>query len=84
MEKQRRSNRDTCYSYGVGNYLKKIPAMCTGCHFLKKAKPAVDSVQRLPYEVVDEISGARQMSGAMFSAEADLTHPLAYASALKR
>jgi Zinc carboxypeptidase len=44
----------------------------------KKAKPAVDSGQRLAYEVRDEISGAQQMSGAIFSAEADLTHPLAY------
>jgi Zinc carboxypeptidase len=44
----------------------------------KKAKPAADSGQRLPYEVRDEISGAQQMSGAIFAAEADLTHPLAY------
>ena len=44
----------------------------------KKAKPAADSTQRLSYANKDEIAGAQQMSGAIFSAEADLTHPLAY------
>ncbi len=45
---------------------------------LKKAKAPVDSSKRLPYGEQEEIDGAQQMNGAIFSAEVDLTHPLAY------
>lgn len=45
---------------------------------LKRAKAATDSTQRLAYNLRDEIDGAQQMSGAIFGANADLTHPLAY------
>jgi hypothetical protein len=44
----------------------------------KRAKPATDSTQRLAYNQREEIEGAQQMSGAIFGANADLTHPLAY------
>jgi hypothetical protein len=45
---------------------------------LKKAKPPVDSMQRLSYVQREQIDGAQQMNGAIFGAEVDLTHPLAY------
>ncbi len=45
---------------------------------LKKIKPPVDSTKRLAYGEQEEIDGAQQMSGAIFGADADLTHPLAY------
>jgi hypothetical protein len=45
---------------------------------LKKAKAPVDSTKRLPYGEQEEIDGAQQMNGAIFIAEADLTHPLAF------
>jgi hypothetical protein len=44
----------------------------------KKLKPATDSTQRLAYSEREEIEGAQQMSGAIFGANADLTHPLGY------
>jgi Zinc carboxypeptidase len=45
---------------------------------LKKIKTPVDSAKRIAYSERIEIDGAQQMSGAIFSADADLTHPLAY------
>ena len=44
----------------------------------KKAKPAADSAQRLAYTDREQIDGAQQIAGAIFGAEADLTHPLAF------
>ncbi|MFY7899280.1 MAG: zinc carboxypeptidase, partial [Chitinophagaceae bacterium] len=44
----------------------------------KKIKPAIDSTEKLAYIEREQIEGAQQMSGAIFSATADLTHPLAY------
>jgi hypothetical protein len=44
----------------------------------KRAKNPVDSTQKLSYTERAEIEGAQQMNGAIFGAEADLTHPLAY------
>lgn len=44
----------------------------------KKAKAAVDSTQKLAYTEREQIDGAQQVSGAIFGADADLTHPLAY------
>ncbi|HEV7333052.1 MAG TPA: M14 metallopeptidase family protein [Flavisolibacter sp.] len=44
----------------------------------KRAKSPYDSSNGLPYADRDEISGAQNMRGAIFRAEADLTHPLAY------
>ena len=44
----------------------------------KKAKTPVDSSRKLPYVDREQIDGAQQVSGAIFGAEADLTHPLAY------
>ncbi len=44
----------------------------------KKAKSPVDSVQKLTYTNREQIDGAQQIQGAIFGAEADLTHPLAY------
>ncbi len=44
----------------------------------KKIKSPTDSTQRLPYTDREQVEGAQQMSGAIFGASADLTHPLAY------
>lgn len=44
----------------------------------KKAKAPVDSTQMLAYTEREQIDGAQQVSGAIFGADADLTHPLAY------
>lgn len=45
---------------------------------LKKIKAPVDSSKALAYVDREQIEGAQQMSGAIFRAEADLSHPLAY------
>ena len=45
---------------------------------LKKIKSAVDSTKRDAYINRDQVEGAQQLNGAIFGAEADLTHPLAY------
>ncbi len=44
----------------------------------KKVKGGADSTQTLRYSDKDQIEGAQAMRGAIFRAEADLTHPLAY------
>ena len=44
----------------------------------RKLKAAADSNARLPYIQREQIEGAQQMNGAIFGAETDLTHPLAY------
>ncbi len=44
----------------------------------KKSVSATDSVDKAVYEDLDQVRGAQQMSGAIFGADADLTHPLAY------
>lgn len=45
---------------------------------LKRAKSPTDSLQQLAYTERAEIDGAQQVRGAIFAAEADLTHPLAF------
>jgi len=44
----------------------------------KRAKSATDSTQKLVYVDRPEIDGAQQIYGAIFGADVDLTHPLAY------
>ncbi|HEY6503940.1 MAG TPA: M14 family metallopeptidase [Chitinophagaceae bacterium] len=44
----------------------------------KRAKAPVDSTQKLTYTDREQIDGAQQVNGAIFGADADLTHPLAY------
>ncbi|MES1220485.1 MAG: M14 metallopeptidase family protein, partial [Bacteroidota bacterium] len=44
----------------------------------KKLRSPVDSTQKLSYTDREEIDGAQQMNGAIFGAEIDPTHPLAY------
>jgi len=44
----------------------------------KRAKPGADSTQRVGYTQREQIDGAQQMNGAIFGADVDLTHPLAY------
>ncbi|MBI5856041.1 MAG: zinc carboxypeptidase [Sphingobacteriales bacterium] len=44
----------------------------------KKAASAVDSASRLSYTDREQIDGAQQIQGAIFGADADLAHPLAY------
>jgi len=44
----------------------------------KRAKSAIDSTQLLPYISKEQIEGSQQVRGAIFKAEVDLTHPLAY------
>ena len=44
----------------------------------KRVKSATDSTQKLTYTDRSEIEGAQQVFGAIFGADADMTHPLAY------
>ncbi|HEY0355104.1 MAG TPA: zinc carboxypeptidase, partial [Flavisolibacter sp.] len=44
----------------------------------KKLKPVTDSTKTLRYVDREQVQGAQRMSGAIFRAEADLSHPLAY------
>lgn len=44
----------------------------------KQAKAALDSTASLTYVDKDQVEGAQAMRGAIFRAEADLSHPLAY------
>ncbi len=44
----------------------------------KKAKSPVDSTQKLSYPEREQIDGAQQVQGAIFGADVDLSHPLAY------
>ena len=45
---------------------------------IKKLKSAVDSSGRLSYLEREQVDGSQQMSGAIFTAELDPTHPLAF------
>lgn len=44
----------------------------------KRPKSPVDSAQQLSYTAREQIDGAQQIQGAIFGAEADPAHPLAY------
>ncbi|NOT52919.1 MAG: zinc carboxypeptidase [Chitinophagaceae bacterium] len=44
----------------------------------KRAKSPVDSTQKLSYTEREQIDGAQQVQGAIFGADVDLAHPLAY------
>lgn len=44
----------------------------------KKVKSPTDSVGRINYVEKEQIDGAQQVAGAIFGADVDLTHPLAY------
>jgi hypothetical protein len=44
----------------------------------KKASTPVDSASRLSYADREQVDGAQQIAGAIFGADADLTHPLAF------
>lgn len=44
----------------------------------KKVKSPTDSIQRLGYTEREQIDGAQQVYGAIFGAEIDPSHPLAY------
>jgi hypothetical protein len=44
----------------------------------KKVKSPVDSMERLTYTDREQIDGAQQIYGAIFGAEIDQSHPLAY------
>lgn len=44
----------------------------------KKLKPSADSTKTLSYVDREQVQGAQRMSGAIFRAEVDLSHPLAY------
>ena len=44
----------------------------------KRTKAPVDSAGRLSYVDREQIDGAQQVSGAIFAAEIDMTHPLSY------
>ncbi len=44
----------------------------------KRVKPPVDSLARLDYTDRQQVEGAQQINGAIFGAEADLTHPLSF------
>ena len=49
----------------------------TDIKFKKPASP-VDSASRLAYTEREQIDGAQQIAGAIFGADVDLAHPLAY------
>ena len=44
----------------------------------KKQKPSADSARILTYVDREQVQGAQRMSGAIFKADVDLSHPLAY------
>ena len=44
----------------------------------KRVKPAIDSNDKAVYADLDQVNGAQRMNGAIFAADVDLTHPLAY------
>lgn len=44
----------------------------------KKGSSPVDSASRMAYTDKEQVDGAQQIAGAIFGAEADLAHPLAY------
>ncbi|MBL7752556.1 MAG: zinc carboxypeptidase, partial [Chitinophagaceae bacterium] len=44
----------------------------------RRTRPATDSATVIPYADLGQVRGAQQMSGAIFSADFDPTHPLAY------
>lgn len=44
----------------------------------KRTRSATDSATVIPYADLGQVRGAQQMSGAIFSADFDPTHPLAY------
>lgn len=44
----------------------------------KKTKSPVDSTQKLTYVDREQVDGAQQVAGAIFGADIDPTHPLAY------
>jgi Zinc carboxypeptidase len=44
----------------------------------KKLNQPTDTTQRLNYNLRENIQGAQEMSGAIFAADVDLTHPLGY------
>ncbi len=50
----------------------------------KRAKAPVDSTQKLIYTDREQIDGAQQVFGAIFGADVDLAHPLAYGYNQKR
>ncbi len=45
---------------------------------VRKPRAAIDSSKRLPYGDREELDGAQELSGAIFRAELDPTHPLAF------
>ena len=45
---------------------------------LKKTKSPADSTDKLSYTDREQIDGAQQINGAIFGADVDLAHPLAY------
>jgi len=44
----------------------------------KKLKSPVDSTDKFSYTDREQVDGAQQVQGAIFGADADLTHPLSY------
>lgn len=45
---------------------------------LRKPKSVIDSIRNAVYADLDQVNDAQQMRGAIFGADVDLTHPLAY------
>jgi hypothetical protein len=45
---------------------------------LKRSRAYLDSTASLPYSEKDQLEGSQQVRGAIFRAEADLSHPLAW------
>ncbi|HEX4875963.1 MAG TPA: M14 family zinc carboxypeptidase [Chitinophagaceae bacterium] len=49
----------------------------------KRVKSPVDSTDKLAYNEREQVDGSQQIQGAIFGADADLTHPLAYGYSTK-
>jgi hypothetical protein len=45
---------------------------------LKRVRTSGDTASMIPYVERDQVQGAQQMSGAIFRADVDVTHPLAF------
>lgn len=63
---------------GLENALQWFNTAGLGKFEMKKTSSKNDSISSRPYSLIDAYSGAQQTSGAIFQANADLTHPLLF------
>jgi hypothetical protein len=63
---------------GLENAAQWLTTAGIGRFEIKKAAAKQDSLSLRPYNLIDAFTGAQQTSGAIFQANADLTHPFLY------